>query len=129
MKRVLTLIREWIHLWRWRRDWAKQAAMPWPVPPAGDEEWTNEDAQRLVAFLKSDSGALALRMLQRLEYDNYSAACNQEQRSREYAAGYASGFRCCAAFLVTLSVERSETAQITDPAAEDDAAFRARFTS
>lgn len=131
MTRLLKAIRGWCQLWRWRREWTRQVAMPWPVPPpvGPGEEWTNEDAQRLAAFFGSGSGASALRMLQRLEWDNYAAACNQEQRSREYAAGYASGFRCCAAFLMTLSAERSATAQTAEPAAEDDAAFRARFTS
>lgn len=105
--------------------------MPWPVPPPlpEGEEWTNEDAAAVEHFFRSPAGARALQSLQRLEYDNYTAACNQRQPggTHDYAAGYAAGFRSCAAYLITLSAGRTASDQPADDSSSE-AAFRDRYS-
>lgn len=129
--RGLRAIRAWCATQAWRRTWMQQVVMPWPVPPPlpEGEEWTKEDAAAVERFWRTPAGARALQALQRLEYDNYTAACNQRQpgTTRDYAAGYASGFRSCAAYLITLSAGRTESDQSADDSSSE-AAIRDRYS-
>ncbi|MBS0229449.1 MAG: hypothetical protein JSS23_12260 [Proteobacteria bacterium] len=138
MKRMISRLRQgpagvraWYGFWRWRRAWARQVAMPWPVPPQlpEGEQWTNADAAVVDAFFRTDTGRRALQSLQRMEYDTALQACTARQpgTTREYAAGYACGFRCCAAYLMTLSAERTDSAQPVE-GDSSEAAIRDRYS-
>lgn len=117
-------------LWRWRQEWARQVRMPWPVFPtaAGQNVFANDDAAHLRAFLGGAPGQRLVQALQRMEYDcAISSALRAQPEGRDYAAGYAAGSRCMAAYFLTLSAARPEAEQTADDS-QGEAALRARYS-
>ena len=126
---LITALQLWIAVWTWRRQWARQVSMPWPIFPdrPQHELWQEDDAATLRLFLTGPTGSRLVQALQRMEYDTaVSAALHAQPQGRDYAAGYAAGSRCMAAYIMTLSAARPEAEQSADDA-QGEAALRARY--
>lgn len=129
LRRLITALQLWIAVASWRREWARQVSMPWPIFPdrPRHEIWQDDDAATLRLFLTGPTGSRLVQALQRMEYDTAVAAALQAQpQGRDYAAGYAAGSRCMAAYMMTLSAARPEAEQSADDA-QGEAALRARY--
>lgn len=130
LRRLIQSLHLWLAVWRWRREWARQVAMPWPILPDGalGSLWQNDDAATLRAWFATPTGLRLVQALQRMEYDTaISAALRAQPQGRDYAAGYAAGSRCMAAYIMTLSAARPEAEQTADDADQGEASLRARY--
>jgi len=119
----------WYAVLLFRREWSRQVRMPWPVPPADPgEPWGPEDAAILNLFLRGPNGSRVLAMLRRHEYDTAVMAVNNAHpQGRDYACGYASGFRSCAAAIITLSAAQTVSEQIADEDRQGEDSVGARY--
>lgn len=129
LRRLIQSLRLWLAFWRWRREWARQVAMPWPIlPDATSAIWALDDAAALRVWFATPTGLRLVQALQRMEYDTaVSAALHAQPQGRDYAAGYAAGSRCMAAYIMTLSAARPEAEQSADDADQGEASIRARY--
>lgn len=131
LKTLFAALCAWYAVLQFRREWARQVRMPWPVPPDGqDEPWTPEDAATLNLFLRGPNGSRVMAMLRRHEYDTAVMAVNNSHpQGRDYACGYASGFRSCAAAIITLSAAQTVSEQSADGDLKDEDSIGARYAS
>lgn len=126
---MITRLKRWLALWRWRREFAAQVDMPWPVPPDDRPEPSVDDAAALRAFLQGPVGTRLVEALRRMEYDcALAAAIRPQPQGRNYAAGFAAGSRNMAAYFLTLSVARPADEQNADDADDGVESLRARYT-
>jgi len=129
VKTLFAELRAWFFLLRFRREWARQVRMPWPVPPIEQgHTWGPEDADTLNLFLRGPNGSRVMAMLRRHEYDTAVMAVNNAHpQGRDYACGYASGFRSCAAAIITLSAAQTVSEQIADEDRQGEDSVGARY--
>ena len=105
-------------------------AMPdLPAPaPEDPPEWTADDRGRLLQFLQGETGRKALLTLRWQEEHTKADACASHQKRRDWAAGYAVGYRAALGSLIVLTAAAPTPQQNEEPPEGSAAELRNRLT-
>ena len=106
MKRLRRFISSLAFAYRWHRT----THGTWPLPTAG-EPWANTDEKTLQGFLASETGRRLVHALHGAEHRcTTHAVMHTAAQARDYACGYAAGFRSAVAYTLTLSAPPAASA-------------------